>query len=208
MQKIENLWHEIIKNKSLINALFSNVRNKNETLYNQVKIKPVLIKDELYYQFEYIFQTKVTHENVSPEDVVERIITLSTTMKQLNVYTINNDYQVLISKKLKITILKKAATKSKKEITLSHNRKKQYVFEEGIPVPFLVELGIMSKDGNVIRSKYDKFRQINRFVEMVRDVAGELPQNEKLRIIDFGCGKSYLTLAAGSLILLLLCTII
>ena len=195
MKEIENLWQEIIKEECLINALFSNVRNKNETHYNQVKIKPILMRDKLYYQFEYVFETKVTHENISPEEVVGHIMSLSGLMKQINVYTAHNDYQVLISKKLKVTVIKKNATKSKKELSLSHNRKKQYVFEEGIPIPFLVELGIMSKEGHVIGSKYDKFRQINRFVEMVRDVAGELPQNKKLRIIDFGCGKSYLTFA-------------
>lgn len=116
-------------------------------------------------------------------------------MKQINIYTSTHDYQVLISKKLKVTIIKKAPTKLKENISLTHNRKKEYLFEQGVPIPFLIELGIMNKEGNVIKSRYDKFRQINRFVEMVADVASQLPTNKKLRIIDFGCGKSYLTFA-------------
>lgn len=78
---------------------------------------------------------------------------------------------------------------------LSHNRKKQYVLEEGVPVSFLVELGIMNEEGRVLARKYDKFRQINRFLEMVQDVIPHLPEGRPLTIVDFGCGKSYLTFA-------------
>ena len=74
-----------------------------------------------------------------------------------------------------------------------HNRKKQYLLEEGIPVPFLVDLGVMTHDGQVVKSRYDKFRQINRFLEFIADVLPELPKDRPVRIIDFGCGKSYLT---------------
>ncbi|HHX60450.1 MAG TPA: SAM-dependent methyltransferase [Epulopiscium sp.] len=195
MQNLQNMWHEIIKDESLISATFSNVRNKNEILYTQVKIKPILIKEQLYYHLEYIFEKKVAHENLQLEEFSQSMIQLSTLMKQINIYTTHHDYQVMISKKMKVTIIKKVPSKHKEPLSLSHNRKKQYLFEEGIPVPFLIELGVMSKEGMVVKSKYNKFRQINRFVELVKDVAKELPQNKKLRIIDFGCGKSYLTFA-------------
>ena len=78
---------------------------------------------------------------------------------------------------------------------LSHNRKKRYILEEGIPVPFLVELGVQTKDGAIVHAKYDKFRQINRFLEFIEDVLPKLDKNQETRIIDFGCGKSYLTFA-------------
>lgn len=195
VQKIKKLWHEIVEEEILIEALFSNVRNKQETPYHQVKIKPILIRGQLYYHTEYVFPRKVTHENIPPEALAEHIEELSLTMKQLNIYTAHKDYQVLISKKFKVTVIEKKPTKQKEEVSLSHNRKKNYVFPEGTPVPFLIELGIMSKEGHVIGKRYDKFRQINRFVEMVRDVASDLPVDKKLRIIDFGCGKSYLTFA-------------
>lgn len=78
---------------------------------------------------------------------------------------------------------------------LSHNRTKEYILKEGIPVPFLIDLGVMNNLGDVVKSRYDKFKQINRFLEFIRDIADELPKNREIRIIDFGCGKSYLTFA-------------
>ena len=78
---------------------------------------------------------------------------------------------------------------------LSHNRKKHYLLEEGIPVPFLVQLGVMTPDGRVVKARYDKFRQINRYLEFVEDILPSLPKGREISIIDFGCGKSYLTFA-------------
>ena len=78
---------------------------------------------------------------------------------------------------------------------LSHNRKKHYILEEGIPVPFLVDLGVMTGEGKIVRTKTDKFRQINRFLEFIEDILPQLDRGRELTILDFGCGKSYLTFA-------------
>ena len=195
MQNLHNLWDNITNDQSLILAIISNVRSKSETPYTQVKIKPILIKGQYHYHFEYIYENKVAHENLEAEASRQRIADLSHTMKQMNFFTTDYDYQVLISKKMKVTIIKKPGTKQQDLADLSHNRQKQYIFPEGIPVPFLVHLGIMNKEGMVLKSSHNKFRQINRFVEMIRDIVTDLPQNKTLRIIDFGCGKSYLTFA-------------
>lgn len=195
MNNIEKLWQKVITNNSLINATFSNVRSKSQTPYTQVKVKPVLIKDQLHYQLEYIYSEKVTHENILAEEFLSKAIELSTIMKQVNLYTSKSDYQAMISKKMKVNLIKKPATKQKEADIFSHNRTKQYILQEGVPAPFLVELGVMNKKGMVLKDKYNKFRQVNRFLELVRDIKDELPQDQRLRIIDFGCGKSYLTFA-------------
>lgn len=195
MKKIDKLWQKVIKRESLISATFSNVRNKSQTLYTRVTVKPILIKDQLHYQLEYVYTEKVAHENLLAEDFLLKTTELSTIMKQVNLYTSENDYQVMISNKMKVNIIKKPPTKEKESVNLSHNRTKQYILQEGVVVPFLVELGVMSDKGTVFKNHYNKFRQVNRFLELVRDIKDELPHNKRLRIIDFGCGKSYLTFA-------------
>ncbi|HBM46704.1 MAG TPA: SAM-dependent methyltransferase [Lachnoclostridium sp.] len=78
---------------------------------------------------------------------------------------------------------------------LQHNRQKRYVIPEGHPVPFLVDLGVQTQDGRIVKSRYDKFRQINRFLEFIEDILPKLDKTRENVIIDFGCGKSYLTFA-------------
>jgi len=78
---------------------------------------------------------------------------------------------------------------------LSHNRSKNYILQEGVPLPFLVDLGVMNEEGYIIKAKSDKFRQINRFLEYIEDVLPHLDRERELTILDFGCGKSYLTFA-------------
>ncbi len=113
------------------------------------------------------------------------------------VETQDSTANVLVSKKGIATIKKKMSTTSAKAptISLEHNRKKKYILEEGIPVPFLIDLGVMTQTGAIVHSHYDKFRQINRFLEYIEDILPALPTGRELRILDFGCGKSYLTFA-------------
>lgn len=179
----------------MITATISGRRKPSETEYSKVQIKPVELKQRLHYQFAYHYPNKVIHRNIPAESFADELMKLfAETFRQGLLCTAEADYQVLISKKFKVTILKKAPSR-KPSGTLMHNRRKQYVLEEGTPVPFLVELGIMNAEGKVLAKKYDKFRQINRFLEMVQDVLPNLPQGRPLTIVDFGCGKSYLTFA-------------
>ena len=104
-------------------------------------------------------------------------------------------YQVLVSKKGKMTIQKKRQTGCVREVDLSHNRNKNYILEEGKTVPFLQDLGVMTQSGEIVRTKFDKFRQINRFLEFIEDILPQLPKDREITILDFGCGKSYLTFA-------------
>ncbi|MFE5322510.1 class I SAM-dependent methyltransferase [Paenibacillus sp. NPDC056579] len=195
MQSIASLLNELTGNRSLIQATLSQVRVNDPQGCSKVTVKPVELKGQLHYQFSSFCGSKVLHDNLLPEEAAERMNGLLTdTFRQALLQAAEADYQVLISKKGKAGILKKPPTK-KLPGQHAHNRKKNYVLEEGTPIPFLVELGIMNSEGKVLAKKYDKFRQINRFVEMIADVVPHLAKDRTLHIVDFGCGKSYLTFA-------------
>ena len=116
-------------------------------------------------------------------------------MRQMQMETQRAAYTILVSKKGKVTIKSQKKKGEKKQINMSHARKKKYVLEEGVPVPFLQDLGVMTQDGKIVRTKMDKFRQINRFLEFVEDILPQLDKDKELTLLDFGCGKSYLTFA-------------
>ena len=162
------------------------------------KIRPVLLKDRLLFQITAYRGTQVFHENHTAEETAAILeADLSGSFKQLQVETTSFEATVLVSKKGKMTVRKKQRSVSEDnvKVSLSHNRKKRYILEEGRPVPFLVDLGVQTKEGKVITSRYDKFRQINRFLEFIEDIWPLLPKDRPVHIIDFGCGKSYLTFA-------------
>ncbi|MBP2002476.1 SAM-dependent methyltransferase [Paenibacillus shirakamiensis] len=194
MEELRKCIHAILEAGSLISGTLSQRRRAGETEYAKVQIKPIEIKNVLHYQLAYHYDTKVMHENVPVTELEEKMMELfQETFRQGLLCTIGADIQILISKKHKVSILSHAP--SKKAAVLSHNRQKNYILEDGQPVAFLVELGIMNVEGKVLAKKYDKFRQINRFLEMVQDVVRHLPVGRPITIVDFGCGKSYLTFA-------------
>lgn len=194
MEDMNLLIEDIFQNEKLIYAVLSNLKKKSEATFKKVNVKPVLIKNDKKFQFTYEYENKVIHKNLnSIEAIKEANNLLSEYFRQAMLFTIEADYQILISKKGKTTILKKKPTKE--SIDLSHNRKKTYIIEEGKPNDFLVRLGVMNENGKVFSKKYDKFRQINRFLEMVEDVIPKIKTDKVLNIVDFGCGKSYLTFA-------------
>lgn len=194
MESLTELLRRAAETGTWTQAVLSGPKKGSGAAAEKIKIKPVRLKNGLHYQFAHYSGTKVLHENVEPERAAARAEQLLTShYKQALLQTSEADYHVLLNKKGEATILKKKATKT--SVELSHNRKKRYLLEEGAPVPFLVELGVMNAQGKVLAAKYDKFRQINRFLEMIDDAAVHLPQNRTVRIVDFGCGKSYLTFA-------------
>lgn len=194
MEKVLELLNKVIVGEELIDASLSNLRRKDKGSFNKVDIEPVLIQGQMKFQLTYNYKTKVIHENLEPNEAILKIEELlDNTFKQGMFFTKEGDYQILISKKEKVRILKKKPTKF--EIDLSHNRKKEYIIEDGKPCDFLIRLGVMNENGKVVSKRYDKFRQINRFLEMVEDIIPSIEKKETLNIIDFGCGKSYLTFA-------------
>lgn len=164
----------------------------------KIKIRPLLLKGELVFQKTAYKGTQVFHENLSGEELLEELLhEMQGNFRQLAAESLDGSLTVLVSKKGKVTAKYKEnqqnAVKMRPE--LYHNRVKQYILKEGIPVPFLVDLGIQTREGAIVRSKYDKFKQINRYLEFVEDVLPVLKGEGAIHIIDFGCGKSYLTFA-------------
>lgn len=189
---------QLVLNKELTQAILSNSRDTERG--SKVKIRPVLIKGELMFQETLYRGTQVFHENYKEEAMAARIEEyLQSLFKQGEFKTKGTEAVALVSKKGRITVKYKRKPGTLQieegEEALSHNRTKQYILQEGKPVDFLVGLGVQTPDGRIAKAKYDKFRQINRYLEFIEDVLDELPKNRTIRIIDFGCGKSYLTFA-------------
>jgi len=194
MQNISELAEQVINQESIISAVFSGIQKKAIKTFNKVTIKKVTIQNEVKHQFEYFYDKNVEHKNFNNDETKAEIINLlETYFKQALINTINSDYHVLINKKGEAKINKKAPTKKFEEA--SHNRKKKYILNEGELTPFLIELGIMTSQGKIVNAKYDKFKQINRYLELVSDCIPYLDKDKTIRIIDFGCGKAYLTFA-------------
>ncbi|EFM10515.1 conserved hypothetical protein [Paenibacillus curdlanolyticus YK9] len=184
-----------VEEGAVLQATFSQLRRKDGDAPSRTTVRPIRLKDQLYYQFEYHYANKAMHENVPQDEAGARMADwLEGQYRQALVKTRDADYQLLFSKKGKAAVLRKPATGAVVEAS-EHNRRKNRVIAEGAPAPFLVELGIMTAEGKVKDSRMDKYRQINRFLEMVSDVLPHLPQNRPITVIDFGCGKSYLTFA-------------
>ncbi len=200
---MQDLVKQIKKNldERLLLISVSNPRNAQEI--KKYTIRPVQMKGELLFQVSAFTKTKVFHENLKKEMLEDRLSAILPSYKQVLVKTLSGEFSALINKHGKAAVKIRPVSgspqaKSKPadiEERLSHNRKKKYILEEGKKVPFLVDLGVMTKEGNIVQKKYDKFRQINRFLEFIRDVVPYLPKDREITILDFGCGKSYLTFA-------------
>lgn len=190
--KLKSLLTNLLKEENLLHATLSSPRQKN--IPKKISLRLLKVKNKLAYQFSYYQAQKVIHKNVDVNECGKFLLDLLKDYKQALFCTDSEDYQVLLNRNNEATILRKKSKKEKLEV-LEHNRPKNYILKEGQPIPFLVHLGVMSSAGKVFADKYDKFRQINRFLEMIADVLTQLPCDRKIKIVDFGCGKAYLTFA-------------
>ena len=201
MSDLQSLFTDCL-NETLISVILSNPSSKDGVI--KICARPVLKNKTLLFQIEEYTKTQVFHKNLTAGDAGSYLTgklssdtsSQTASFKNALVETKSFTANVLVSKKGTITIKKKMNASSKQpKISLSHNRKKKYILEEGIPVPFLIDLGVMTQNGSIVNAHYDKFRQINRFLEYIEDILPSLPTDRELRILDFGCGKSYLTFA-------------
>ena len=192
MEEIKKLLDRVL-NIDFIRAVISNPREKEGII--KVKVRPLEKKGNLLFQFEAFTDKQAFHKNLCKEEAEAQFAGYAEQFRQMQIETVSDIYTVIISKKGKITVKRKQRREKAQAADLSHNRKKQYILEEGIPVPFLRDLGVMTEDGKIVRTKTDKFRQINRFLEFIEDILPQLDKERELTILDFGCGKSYLTFA-------------
>ena len=201
MSDLQSLFTDCL-NETLIRVILSNPSSKDGVI--KICARPMLKNKSLLFQIEEYTKTQVFHKNLTAGDAGSYLTgklssdtsSQTASFKNALVETQSFTANVLVSKKGTITIKKKMNASAKQpKISLSHNRKKKYILEEGIPVPFLIDLGVMTQNGNIVNAHYDKFRQINRFLEYIEDILPSLPTGRELRILDFGCGKSYLTFA-------------
>ena len=184
---------------SCLGTTFSNRRPDAADSPEKLTVRPTIVKGERVFQWAMRRANRETHENLSPDRTGQRIRELlGTSYKRAHVFTVDADFDVRVGPEGDLAVRRSHPTKS--AVAAEHNRSKSYLLPENVPCPFLIEIGVMTPAGKVRASKYSKFRQINRFLELVNDVADHLPATGALRIVDFGCGKSYLTFALHHLL--------
>lgn len=192
MNQIEELLKRVLTSL-LVDMVISGARGGGDFI--KIKVRPVMIRDSLYFQVSRYTDKQVFHENMTAEDALETLSGwILHDFRQAQIRMQDEMVTVLVSKKGKATVKSKKAACVETQ-NLEHNRKKQYIIEEGTAVPFMIDLGVMTESGKIIRTRYDKYRQINRFLEFIEDILPELPTDRTVHIIDFGCGKSYLIFA-------------
>lgn len=184
-------------NADLVRILISNARSTDTP--GKLQVRPVPVKGEIQYQVTSIQGTKAIHANYEKEALISYLTEqMERNFRQMQLEGRNVQGRVLVSKKGKMDIkAREIKGKGKEDFApmLSHNRTKKYLLKEGVPVPWLIDLGVMTPEGKIKNSRYDKFKQLNRYLEFIQDILPKLPKGREIRIIDFGCGKSYLTFA-------------
>ena len=190
MEELKKTLDEVFE-KEVIKIVISNKVKKDEK-YNKVNISLKENNKNKFYQIEKFTDKQVFHENIKIDEINEKVYEIiDGKYKQITAWSSSETFDLKISKKGKIFLGKKKNDNSK-IITKGHNKEKNYILKEGMIIEPLIDLGVFTKEGKVVNSKYDKYKQINRFIEIIDD---EIKKNDykELTILDFGCGKSYLT---------------
>ena len=190
MEELKRTLEEVFKSE-IIKIVISNKVKKDEK-YNKIAINLKENNKNKFYQIEKFTDKQVFHENIKINEISDKVSELIFgNYKQMTAWSNNEIFDLKISKKGKIFLCKKKNDNSK-IVAKGHNKEKNYILKEGMIIEPLIDLGVFTKEGKVVNSKYDKYKQINRFIEIIDD---EIKKNDykELTILDFGCGKSYLT---------------
>lgn len=193
-EELINLIHSIVDREEVVKATISDM--KASYPYKKILLKPITIKNSFFIQLEQFKDNKAYHSNLSKDEFKVLIPTILENFKQFLIQTLDSEMQIL---KNKNSFNVKIKSTEKKSLNLNHNKKKNYILEENTAIPFLIRLGIMNLEGKVLKDKYSKFRQINKYLEFIESTLKELLEkklvSDSIKVVDFGCGKSYLTFA-------------
>lgn len=191
---MKDILSHVIENQTLSKLTLSKCQ---EATILRTTGRLVLLKGKLFLALEsFLADGKAVHRNIPAEQAVDALMELVPQQyKQMNIHTTGGDCEVKVSKKGKVTVIDRIHRANAQTAALEHNREKQYIIPADRPVDFLIALGVQDKDGRIFDKKRSKFRQINRFLEMVADIEHNIADAEELYILDLCCGKSYLSFA-------------
>ncbi len=190
MEDLKKAINQVFE-EEVVKIVISNKKDKEEK-YNKINVNLKESSKKKYYQIEKFTDKQVFHENIEINELKEKIESyMLDSYKQLIAWSKTTTYDLKISKKGKVFLGKKRSDNAK-VVDTSHNKEKNYILKEGTTIQPLIDLGVFTKEGKVVKAQYDKYKQINRFIEMVDDEIKKTDQDE-FTILDFGCGKSYLT---------------
>ena len=191
---MKEILSQVIENQSLTKLTLSKPTDKTVL---RATGRLTQIKGELYVTLERFYTDgKARHENIPAQQAAEALAALiPEQFREMNILTTGGECRVLTSKKGKVTVLNRIKAASAAPAALEHNRQKQYILPADKPVDFLMALGVQDENGRIFDKKRSKFRQINRFLEIVADVERSIVTEEELYILDLCCGKSYLSFA-------------
>lgn len=197
---LRKLLLDSVTDRSLRTAVFSKPVDSGSGKPSRIDVRPIVLKGQTVWQFAAKHDKQEVHRNLSAEDALEELLSLAgTAFRDIRLQTQAGEWVARHSRKgechLKQTQAATTSQTTSEVEVASHDRARSYLIPDGVPCPFLIETGIMSRAGRVHAKHYRKFRQINRYVEFIRDIVNHLPPEGRLSVVDFGCGKSYLTFA-------------
>ncbi|MEQ9410719.1 MAG: SAM-dependent methyltransferase [Fuerstiella sp.] len=187
---------ESVLGGSLLKAVLSRPGGGSDDTPTRIDVRPVVIRQQSLFQFSSRVGNQEVHRNLTPVETVQELRSkVGPLFRDCRLMTRDSEWVARFSRRGKCSLKKSTRDAAPSDLPVQHNRPRQYLIPEHEVVPFLVATGVMSAGGKVKSKQYSKFRQINRYVEFIRDIVPRLPSSGELRVVDFGSGKSYLTFA-------------
>lgn len=206
MSEIDDILSDALLGQTCTKLILSRPRSSSDDGRAQpvrVSVRPVTLAEGFRYQFTTDTNGQQTHNNLEATEAVQRVTELlADTFRDCHIFTTTADFSFRTSRGGRVHVHKSPASRTSPPET-QHDRRKEHLLPDGVPCRFLQAIGVMTATGRVRSSRQKKFRQINRFLELVDDTLESLPNDRPIEVVDFGCGKSYLTFALHHLLTVL-----